>query len=96
MIKDQQIKLSFLPSAGIPPLYSNAVLLNIVADGTFILDFGFFDPLFIKESLKLPVVESHEFEHEVKPVTRVLLTRDVAQQLLNNLTLALNHGNNIS
>lgn len=82
-VRLQQIKLSFPYTKGNLPHYSNAVLVNNLGEGTVILDFGFFDPLSMKDSLDLKLIG------EVEPVTRVLLTRDTAKQLIDSLTLAL-------
>lgn len=49
MTEQQQIQVSFSYEEGKFPAYSNAVLINIIADGTFLLDFGFVDPLAISE-----------------------------------------------
>ncbi len=79
----QQIKLSFPYSKGNLPSYSNAVLVNNLGEGTLIIDFGFFDPLSAKDSANV------DSPFEVEPVTRVLLTRNTAIQLLNSLSSAL-------
>lgn len=79
----QQVKLSFPYSKGNLPSYSNAALVNDLGEGTLIIDFGFFDPLSTKDSPNLDVT------FEVEIVTRVLLTRQTATQLLSSLSLAL-------
>ena len=79
MIEQQQIQISFSYKEGRFPTYSNAVLINIVADGTFLLDFGFIDPLAISES-----------KHEIQPTSRILITRDTAEQLVTRLSSFLN------
>ncbi len=80
----QQIKLSFPYNKGNLPSYSNAVLVNNLGEGTLIIDFGFFDPLSTKDFPNLDIT------FEVELVTRVLLTRQTAMQLLNSLSSALN------
>ena len=80
----QQIKLSFPYKKGDLPSYSNAVLVNNLGEGTFILDFGFFDPLSTRDSPNLDIT------FDVEPVTRVLLTQNTAMQLLSSLSSALN------
>ena len=79
----QQIRLSFPYNKGNFPSYSNAVLVNNLGEDTLIIDFGFFDPLSAKDSANL------DSPFEVEPVTRVLLTRNTAIQLLTSLSLAL-------
>jgi hypothetical protein len=79
----QQIKLSFPYKKGNLPSYSNAALVNSVDEETFIIDFGFFDPLSTRDSPNL------DAPFEVEPVTRVLLTRKTAMQLLSGLSSAL-------
>jgi hypothetical protein len=80
----QQIKLSFPYKKGDLPSYSNAVLVNNLGEGTFIIDFGFFDPLSTRDSPNLDIT------FDVEPVTRVLLTQNTAMQLLSSLSSALN------
>jgi hypothetical protein len=80
----QQIKLSFPYKKGDLPSYSNAVLVNNLGEGTFIIDFGFFDPLSTRDSPNLDIT------FDVEPVTRVLLTQNTAMQHLSSLSSALN------
>lgn len=79
----QQIKLSFPYKKGNLPSYSNAALVNSLGEGTFIIDFGFFDPLSTRDS------PNPDTAFDVEPVTRVLLTRKIAMQLLSSLSSAL-------
>jgi len=79
----QQINLSFPYKKGNLPSYSNAVLVNNLGEGTFIIDFGFFDPLSTRDSPNLDTT------FDVEPVTRVLVTRKTAMQLLSSLSSAL-------
>jgi hypothetical protein len=79
----QQIKLSFPYKKGNLPSYSNAALVNNLGEGTFVIDFGFFDPLSTRDSPNLDTT------FEVEPVTRILLTRKTAMQLLNSLSSSL-------
>jgi len=79
MTEQQQIQVSFSYEEGRFPTYSNAVLINMIAEGTFLLDFGFIDPLAISES-----------KNEVQPTSRMLITRDTAKQLVTRLSSFLN------
>ncbi len=79
----QQINLSFPYKKGNLPSYSNAALVNNLGEGTFVIDFGFFDPLSTRDSPSLDTT------FEVEPVTRILLTRKTAMQLLNSLSSSL-------
>jgi len=54
-------------------------LINIIADGTFLLDFGFVDPLAISEE-----------KNKVQSRSRILITRDTAEQLIERLSSFLN------
>ena len=79
MIEEDPIRLSFPYIKGNLPHYSNAVIVNAVAEEIFILDFGFFDPLSIRD------LSDKIKPYEVEPVTRILLSREVALQLLESL-----------
>ena len=79
MTEQQQIQVPFSYEEGRFPTYSNAVLINMIAEGTFLLDFGFIDPLAISES-----------KNEVQPTSRMLITRDTAKQLVTRLSSFLN------
>ena len=78
MTEQQQIQISFSYEEGRFPAYSNAVLVNLVADGTFLLDFGFVDPLAISES-----------KNKVQSTSRIIITRDTAEQLAQRISLFL-------
>jgi len=80
MTEEDPVRLSFPYIKGNLPHYSNAVIVNAVAEEIFILDFGFFDHLSIKD------VSDETKHYEVEPVTRILLSRAVALQLLESLT----------
>ena len=60
----QQVNLSFPYKKGYLPSYSNAALVNNLGEGTFIIDFGFFDPLSTRDFPNLDTT------FDVEPVTR--------------------------
>lgn len=75
---EQQLSLSFSYEEGRFPAYSNAVLVNQIIDGAFLLDFGFVDPFAVLES-----------NGKVQPTSRIVITRDTAEQLTQMLSLFL-------
>ncbi|GBO52903.1 hypothetical protein APA_704 [Pseudanabaena sp. lw0831] len=87
-IKAQEIKLSFPYIKNNLPSFTNAVLVNMVSKEAFILDFGFFDPLSVQGSVNLDSLPDSTCE--VESVSRLLLTREVAENLLKQLESILN------
>lgn len=87
-IKAQEIKLSFPYIKNNLPSFTNAILVNMVSKESFILDFGFFDPLSIQDSASLN--SSTDSPCEVESVSRLLLTREIAENLLKQLESILN------
>lgn len=87
-IKAQEVKLSFPYVKNNPPSFTNAVLVNMVSKEAFILDFGFFDPLSVQGSVSLDSLP--DLPCEVESVSRILLTREIAENLLKQLESILN------
>ncbi|MFN7464912.1 MAG: hypothetical protein ACK5SE_12760 [Pseudanabaena sp.] len=81
--KTNQIQLSFDNVEGFLPSYINAALVNLIEPDTFILDFAFFDPISVR------TVQELNSRYPVKPVARIIISRNTAEQLSNSLSLAL-------
>jgi hypothetical protein len=55
----------------------------LIEPDTFILDFAFFDPV------SVITTQDSNSRYPVKPVARIIISRNTAEQLLENLSLAL-------
>ena len=88
-IQAQEIQLSFPYTKDNHPSFSNAVLVNMVSKDAFILDFGFFDPLSMKNAFDLD--SNRDSPREVESVSRILLTREIAENLLKQLESIVNY-----
>jgi hypothetical protein len=84
-ITSKQIQVSFANVEGVLPSYANVTLVNLITSDVFILDFGFLDPLTVTTGK----VDSNN-QYPLKSVGRVLLTREIAEQLSSQLSSMLN------
>ena len=84
----RQVQLQFQFVEGRIPAYANAVVANSVPEGV-IIDFGFFDPLLLKE-----IQDNFKSGIENEPIVvqateRLILGRQVAEQLIIQIQNAL-------
>ena len=96
--QEVQIPLIFPYVKGNIPTYSNAVLVNLSPPEGVILDFGFFDPLLARQ-VQEQWQEGNQIDPakiepvEVQSVNRVFIHRLLAEQLIQQLQIALGNVN---
>jgi hypothetical protein len=96
------VQFSYTDDA-ILPTYANAALTTLSPDGSFVIDFGFIDPLLVhlSQTQVLQELQANEQDNETnktdkailkvpaKTVSRIALSQELAKHLLMQIQTAL-------